>query len=356
MLNTDDIPKHKKLVSVERQYETDISTGETEVRLFVKMYFEARDSGLLATLPDPLWKTLCCLSTYMNENGDCHPTQARVAKDLGISRQKLNRRIQRLLSFRFQGKPILVVSKQRRKTPAGGRWANNVYKLLPISGFGIFDGPEAPNPPVSHLEASEEPMSPQGDIGPMSPNRDTRKGDTNKNQCINQTHTRVFASREETEALVSCFHHLCHHDTPLKPTLKETVQAKELLAKHGPETAEYIVEFAVQKASESFGRPPEVFGAVLRYVEPALEAVEAKRKRQEQELEKKRRDEEYTARVAAEKARWLQMSPEERVQHRLEARVEALRDLKGREPSPAEVEEQRRKLIEEYVCRDSARV
>ena len=48
----------KKLVSVERQTETDISTGKTETRLFVKMYFEARDSGLLADMPDDIWKML----------------------------------------------------------------------------------------------------------------------------------------------------------------------------------------------------------------------------------------------------------------------------------------------------------
>ena len=66
-----DNPKRKPLVTVEFQTEVDIATGDRERRMFVKMYFDARDSGLLAALPDELWTTLCCLATYMDENGNC---------------------------------------------------------------------------------------------------------------------------------------------------------------------------------------------------------------------------------------------------------------------------------------------
>ena len=83
---------HRPLVTVERQYETDIATGKTQGRMFVKMYFEARDSGLLAMLPGELWKMLCCLATYMDENGNCSPSQERIARDLGLSRQRVNER------------------------------------------------------------------------------------------------------------------------------------------------------------------------------------------------------------------------------------------------------------------------
>ena len=42
---TESPPQRKTLVSVERQYETDVATGQTATRMFVKMYFAARDSG-----------------------------------------------------------------------------------------------------------------------------------------------------------------------------------------------------------------------------------------------------------------------------------------------------------------------
>ena len=66
---------HRPLAAVERQYETDLATGKTHGRMFVKMYFDARDSGLLAAMPGELWKMLCCLATYMDENGTCCPSQ-----------------------------------------------------------------------------------------------------------------------------------------------------------------------------------------------------------------------------------------------------------------------------------------
>ena len=69
----------KTLVSIERQYETNLATGQTESRMFVKMYFAARNSGLLDDIGDRRWRTLCCLATYMDENGRCWPSQETIA-------------------------------------------------------------------------------------------------------------------------------------------------------------------------------------------------------------------------------------------------------------------------------------
>ena len=112
-------PKRKPLVTVEFQTEIDVATGNREKRMFVKMYFDARDSGLLAALPDDLWKTLCCLATYVDENGNCYPSQAALGEALGISRQHINYRIKRLLAFRFHGEPILTVTKSRQAERGG---------------------------------------------------------------------------------------------------------------------------------------------------------------------------------------------------------------------------------------------
>ena len=131
----------KPLVSVEFQTEVDVATGDRERRMFIKMYFEARDSGLLAAIPGELWKMLCCLATYMNEDGNCYPTQDRIARDLGIRRQRVNERIRDLLNFRFQGQPVLIL---KPKTRVRGRWSNNVYFIQPISSLKIFDKTEAP--------------------------------------------------------------------------------------------------------------------------------------------------------------------------------------------------------------------
>jgi len=184
-----DNPKRKPLVTVEFQTELDVATGNREKRMFVKMYFEARDSGLLAALPDEFWKLLCCLATYMDENGNCYPSQARIAHDLGIHRQRVNERIQALLRFKFQGQPVLTMTKNRKKTSAGGRWANNVYHLDPIANFSIFDEKEI-------LPAQTQPENrPSGAYvrksghRPMSGKPDTGNPDTNQ---IQEELTRSF--------------------------------------------------------------------------------------------------------------------------------------------------------------------
>jgi hypothetical protein len=156
-----DNPKRKPLVTVEFQTEVDIATGNRERRMFVKMYFDARDSGLLAALPDELWKTLCCLATYMDENGNCYPSQARLASDLGIRREHMNKRIKRLLAFRFHGEPVITMTKSRESKRGGSRWANNIYRLRSITGLAMFAEADALNP---QMEADRASVLPQGHI------------------------------------------------------------------------------------------------------------------------------------------------------------------------------------------------
>jgi hypothetical protein len=171
-----DNQKRKPLVTVEFQTEVDVATGNREKRMFVKMYFEARDSGLLAAIPDRDWKTLCCLATYMDEHGNCYPSQALMAKYLGIARETVNRRIQGLLNFRFQGEPVVTMTKNRKKTADGGRWANNVYQLKTIAGLGIFDehqpkSSENTAPKAYVTETSHRPMSANRHIGERHTNQ-----------------------------------------------------------------------------------------------------------------------------------------------------------------------------------------
>jgi hypothetical protein len=156
-------PKRKPLVTVEFQTEIDVATGSREKRMFVKMYFDARDSGLLAALPDDLWKTLCCLATYVDENGNCYPSQAGLGEALGISRQHINYRIKRLLAFRFHNEPILTLTKSRRTERGGSRWANNVYRLRPITGLAMFDAGNNAATQEKREDLRKSSMSPKGD-------------------------------------------------------------------------------------------------------------------------------------------------------------------------------------------------
>lgn len=265
---------HLPLVTVERQYETDLATGRTQGRMFVKMYFDARDSGLLAAMPGELWKMLCCLATYMDENGNCCPSQRRIAHDLGISRQRVNERIQALSRFEFQGAPVIRIVKATGQKGSAGRWDRNQYRIHPIASFGIFDDKRSRASPAREaLRGGRVRESRHGDLASVSGTTDTVNSDTNKNQSSNQN-TRVAAKASpEGEAqardLARHFHSLLGHPEGRPTTRKETVQAEALIAEHGLETARAIVAFAVREA-ESTRFQMVYFGAVLAYTEAAL--------------------------------------------------------------------------------------
>lgn len=259
------------LLSVERQIETNIETGRSQTRMFVKMYFEARDSGLLAAIPTELWQTLCCLATYMDADGYCYPGQSRMARELGISRQQLNARLKRLVAFRFQERPVIHVKKERRSE--AGQWARNVYKVLPISGLGIFGGSAATETPPKPRGAMR-PVSTQLDTGSVSGRTDAAALDMNqspKGNKITPTVCRDGGATEDSSRLVETFHRLIGR-AGQRATPKELHHAAGLIASHGTKRAEFITEYAVREAKATNFRMRH-FGAVCSYIEDALAAL-----------------------------------------------------------------------------------
>lgn len=130
--------KDEKLVTVEIQKEYDTLGRSWENRVFVKLFVAARTSGLLKKISDREFKTLIALALYMDENGDCYPTQYQIAKDLGLGLSTTNRRIQSLLRFRFEGKPVVQAVQVRSKD---GKWNNVRYTILPVAQLKIFEKP-----------------------------------------------------------------------------------------------------------------------------------------------------------------------------------------------------------------------
>lgn len=110
--------------------------------VFSKVYVAFWTSGLGARLGDKLGYTLMALASYMNENYECWPTQEQLAERLGVSRAAVNERIKALADFRWNGHPILTVTKR-----SNGAYGNNVYRLSDWCQITIFKANPAPIKP-----------------------------------------------------------------------------------------------------------------------------------------------------------------------------------------------------------------
>jgi hypothetical protein len=125
----------QNLLSVEIQNEHSITTGQRETRIFVKMYVDAVHSGLIADMGADNWQTLCVIAAFMNEEGECYPTQDLIAQRLNVSRETANKRIRRLCDYRWNGQCIV---KKKLDRNDDGTWDNARYTILPVSRLSIF--------------------------------------------------------------------------------------------------------------------------------------------------------------------------------------------------------------------------
>jgi len=125
-----------ELVSVESQTERSLTSGKSETRIFVKMYVGAVRSGLLADMGAENWQTLCVIASFMDEQGECYPTQSQIAKGLGIKRESATRRVKKLADYRWEGRPVITRIKERSPT---GTFENTRYTVMPISQLRMFD-------------------------------------------------------------------------------------------------------------------------------------------------------------------------------------------------------------------------
>lgn len=123
------------LISVERQTEHSLTSEKTQTRIFVKMYVDAVRTGLIADMGAKNWTTLCVIASFMNEKGECYPTQSQIAKGLGVSRQTANKYVNDLLKYRWQGEAVVTAIKGRES----GRFDNTRYTVRSVSSLEIFN-------------------------------------------------------------------------------------------------------------------------------------------------------------------------------------------------------------------------
>lgn len=186
--------------SVESQREFDVLQKTWRERVFVKLYVAARTSGLLAAIPDREWKTLCALATFMDPAGDCYPSQAEIARALGVNRCTAATRLSALSRFRWRGQTVVTRVRVRGGT---GQFDRNRYTILPPASLS-FGGEAArrrngaiptvfgnPNMDVANTERANL----------VSPNTNKNQKNTTRSKSNNKTaHSVAVVGNESQQA------------------------------------------------------------------------------------------------------------------------------------------------------------
>jgi hypothetical protein len=123
------------MLGISKDTYTDLATNETKDSIYLRLYLSAFKSGLVAQLPATEFKILMVVCSYMNEAGECFPTQEQIAERSGFSKTTVNKAIKFLLEFEFNGKTVL-----NRDIVQRGYYKNSIYKVNPISQVAIFNG------------------------------------------------------------------------------------------------------------------------------------------------------------------------------------------------------------------------
>lgn len=102
----------------------DLAKGEVQGESYIKVKTDVLNNGLIAKIGVYEFATLMALISYVNEKGECCPTQRQLAERIGIHRNSVSKYINNLLSVKINDKPIVT-----RTIEARGGWVIRWYKI-----------------------------------------------------------------------------------------------------------------------------------------------------------------------------------------------------------------------------------
>ena len=124
------------ILTVSHNKEINLANGETKLNVYVRVYTSLFTSGLVARMGSNRFTTLMALASYMDEKGECYPTQIQLADAIGVHKNTINKYINELLEFEIDGKPLVT----RKKVNRGQGKISSYYKIHPLSQLAKFKG------------------------------------------------------------------------------------------------------------------------------------------------------------------------------------------------------------------------
>lgn len=99
------------MLTVNHETEINLTSGEISNNLYVKVSGDIFANGLMAELGPNNFTTLLALVSFIDEKGECYPTQQTIADILGVHKNTVNKAINELLSVEYGGVPLVTRKK-----------------------------------------------------------------------------------------------------------------------------------------------------------------------------------------------------------------------------------------------------
>lgn len=125
----------QKMFTVSIDKEFDVLKKEFNNSIYLRVYTSLFKAGIVKDLKATNFTVLLAISSFMDAEGNCYPTQRQIAELTGMSVPTVNKAVNELLAFKVDGKEIL-----KRELIQVGQFKNSYYTVNPISQIAIFDG------------------------------------------------------------------------------------------------------------------------------------------------------------------------------------------------------------------------
>ncbi|HDR8302765.1 TPA: helix-turn-helix domain-containing protein [Bacillus cereus] len=128
------------MLSVSHSKDINLANGEVTNSMFVKVYNTIFTEGLVSKMGATGFTTLVALATFMNEEGECFPTQEQIAERIGVHKNTANKYLNALLEVEINGVRLVT----RTKINKGQGKISSFYKIHPLSQLAKFNGNVTP--------------------------------------------------------------------------------------------------------------------------------------------------------------------------------------------------------------------
>lgn len=267
-----------KLFSISFDKEINHHTSEVEKQVYLRVYKSMFTSGLVAQMKLHNFATLMAIASYMDEDGECYPTQQQLAERMGVHINSVNKYVNQLLDFEVDGKKIIsreIVNQGRGKV-------SSYYKIHPISQLAIFNG-EVESITKDGKDASQ-------DMGTTN-HKDCDVSKVIKQESLNKKYT----PKELITKFVNKYRE--QYGVNFNPSWgRDMSLMKKLQARYEDEVIVEIIDIAIEDydskwKSAKFQRP--TIGAIVSFIgQEAVATIEERKKEDKQfaEYEEKASD------------------------------------------------------------------